>query len=539
MARLVHELLLGSARRTPEARAVSYRGVRHSYQETAFLVERCASAFIGLGIGRSERIAVYLEKRMETVVAIFGAAAAGAVFVPVNPLLKSDQVAHILGDCDVRVLVTTLARYRSLAQVLERCQALRQVIIVGGCEVPGSEEVEHLRDIEIVVWDDFLNQSSGCSGHRAIDTDMAAILYTSGSTGKPKGVVLSHRNLVVGAESVSEYLKNDAEDRILSVLPLSFDYGLSQLTTAFHAGAEVVLMNYLFPRDVVDAVLADGITGLAAVPALWAQLAQAPWPSETSLRYITNSGGAMPLSVLNALQKALPRTRIYLMYGLTEAFRSTYLPPEQLAGRPNSIGRAIPNAEVLVLRPDGSQCAPGEPGELVHRGSLVALGYWNNAVATAQRFRRLPKLEQGMPNEEVAVWSGDTVRADEEGYLYFVGRTDEQIKVSGYRISPSEIEEVLGHITTVDEAVAVGVSNNGIESIFVFVYSKAGTVTAPHILDECRKRLPAYMVPAEIRLMGDHLPRNPNGKFDRVRLKQSLLKELEHPLKELEHPNHE
>jgi acyl-CoA synthetase (AMP-forming)/AMP-acid ligase II len=215
-------------------------------------------------------------------------------------------------------------------------------------------------------------------------------MYTSGSTGKPKGVILSHRNLVAGALSVSSYLNNTAEDRILCVLPLSFDYGLSQLTTAFAVGACAVLLNHLLLRDVLDAVDRERITGLAGVPPLWIQLSELSWTHARRLRYITNSGGVMPLHTVKALRKALPQVEIYLMYGLTEAFRSTYLAPEQLDRRPDSIGKAIPNAEILVLRQDGTPCDPNEPGELVHRGPLVSLGYWNDQARTAERFRVLP-----------------------------------------------------------------------------------------------------------------------------------------------------
>jgi acyl-CoA ligase (AMP-forming) (exosortase A-associated) len=362
--------------------------------------------------------------------------------------------------------------------------------------------------------------------HRRIDADMAAILYTSGSTGAPKGVVLSHRNLVAGAHSVASYLGIGPADRLLAVLPLSFDYGLSQLNIAFLRGATAVLMNYLFPKDIVEMVAKEGITGLAAVPPLWNQLARLAWPAPGTLRLITNSGGAMPVPTVEALRAALPRTDIFLMYGLTEAFRSTYLPPAELARRPDSIGRAIPNAEVMVVRPDGSPCPPGEPGELVHRGALVALGYWNDPARTAQRFRPAPGQDPALPVTELAVWSGDTVRQDEDGYLYFVGRSDDMIKVSGYRISPTEIEAVLYETGLVGEAAAFGVEHPLLGQAIAVVAVSIGTDDAAagvaELLKECRRRLPAYMVPAHIALRSDSLPRNPNGKIDRNLLRQSL-----------------
>jgi acyl-CoA synthetase (AMP-forming)/AMP-acid ligase II len=308
------------------------------------------------------------------------------------------------------------------------------------------------------------------------------------------------------------------------VLPLSFDYGLSQLTTAFLCGASVVLMNHLFARDIVKMVAAEGITGLAAVPPLWMQLAALPWPQPTTLRYLTNSGGAMPLPTVAALRAALPGAELFLMYGLTEAFRSTYLPPAELDRRPGSMGRAIPNAQVMVVRPDGTPCAPNEPGELVHRGALVSLGYWNDPARTAERFRPAPGQDPALPLTEMAVWSGDTVRMDEEGYLYFVGRGDEMIKVSGYRVSPAEVEEAVHASGLTLEAVAFGVPHPQLgQAIVLLVVPCDAALDAAALLKECQRRLPAYMVPAHVELRAGQLPRNPNGKIDRALLRQPFM----------------
>jgi acyl-CoA ligase (AMP-forming) (exosortase A-associated) len=348
---------------------------------------------------------------------------------------------------------------------------------------------------------------------------MTAILYTSGSTGKPKGVVLSHRNMVAGARSVAQYLGNHEGDRILSALPLSFDAGFSQLSTAFHSGAGVTLINYLVPRDIVAAAARDRITGLTAVPPLWIQLAQLEWPEAArgSLRYIANTGGRMPRVTLDALRAALPETSVFLMYGLTESFRSTYLPPAEIDRRPDSIGKAIPNAEVLVVREDGTPCAPGEPGELVHRGALVSLGYWNDPEKTAERFKPAPGQPHGLVMAEIAVLSGDTVRTDEDGYLYFVSRRDEMIKTSGYRVSPTEVEEVIYATGLVGEAAALGVPHPVLgQAIVVVASARDGSrVDAEALLAQCRQQLPAYMVPARIAVREASLPRNPNGKIDR------------------------
>ena len=519
MSLFVSDFIQASAVRAPEAEALVYGERRLSYAELAREVETWAQALLAHGIGAGERVAVYLEKRIETVAALFGAADAGAVFVPVNPLLKAEQVAYILADCGVRILVTSAERLAALAPALAGCPDLKTVIVTGeaaAAALPSGLRLVPAAELPLA--------APTRQRHRRIDADVAAILYTSGSTGQPKGVVLSHRNLVTGARSVAAYLHNRADDRILSVLPLSFDYGLSQLTTAFLSGACAVLINYLLPRDIVRAVARERITGLAAVPPLWIQLSQLEWPEAGTLRYLTNSGGAMPRTALSALRRLLPQAEIYLMYGLTEAFRSTYLPPSELERRPDSIGRAIPNAEVMVVRPDGSPCDPEEPGELVHRGALVALGYWNDAARTAERFRPAPGREGGLPLPEIAVWSGDTVRMDAEGFLYYVGRSDDMIKVSGYRVSPTEVEEVIYGAGGVLEAAAVGLSHPTLgQAIAVVAVPLAdGSVSAESLTAACRRALPGYMVPATIEIRHDSLPRNPNGKIDRKLLQAEL-----------------
>jgi len=514
MSDLIHDFIFRSAHRTPDAEALVYGQRRLTYAHLARLVTCAASALLAHGLERGERVAVYLEKNVENVGAMFGAAAAGGVFVPVNPLLKPEQVGYILADCNVRVLVTSHDRLKLLLPVLAGCRDLRAVLVTGT-----AGELPALPGVELLPWDDTLAPAAAIDtpAHRAIDGDMAAILYTSGSTGKPKGVVLSHRNMVAGAVSVAGYLENTSQDRILAVLPLSFDYGLSQLTTAFHVGATAVLINHLLPRDVLNAVTAERITGLAAVPPLWIQLAQLTWPADCTLRYLTNSGGAMQRPTLDALRRALPTARPFLMYGLTEAFRSTFLPPEELERRPDSMGKAIPNAEVMVLRPDGTECAPGEPGELVHRGALVSLGYWNDPAKTAERFKPIAPRHYGLPLTELAVWSGDTVRKDDEGFLYFISRNDEMIKTSGYRVSPTEVEEVVYAREHVAEAAALGIAHPTLgQAIVVIAYPREGAaLMASDLLAACRPHLPAYMLPQKIVISTAPLPRNPNGKIDR------------------------
>jgi acyl-CoA ligase (AMP-forming) (exosortase A-associated) len=522
---LLPDLISLSSKREPAAVALSYGKQSINYGELQQAIEGFVSGVRGLGLQRGERIAIYLEKRFETVVASFGAAAAGCVFVPLNPLLKADQVAYIMRDCNVRALITSNERLPLLATALESCHDLRHVVLTG-TQQAGTD----LGPVAIVLWDGLLESPARC-GHRVIDTDMAAILYTSGSTGKPKGVVLSHRNMVAGAKSVASYLENSGDDTLLAALPLSFDAGFSQLTTAFHVGARVVLLNYLLPRDVLKALERERVSGLTAVPPLYIQLAQLDWPEGITehLRYFANTGGRMPRETLDALRARLPKTRPFLMYGLTEAFRSTYLPPDEVDRRPDSIGKAIPNAEIMVLREDGSPCSANEPGELVHRGALVGMGYWNDPEKTAERYKPLPinapGRQSGLVIPELAVFSGDTVRMDEDGFLYFIGRRDEMMKTSGYRVSPTEVEEILYATRLVGECVAFGVEHDTLgQAIQVIATPPDGkSLDVTELFAECRRLMPAYMVPAHIDVRDGPLPRNPNGKIDRKTLSTEWL----------------
>lgn len=512
MSELIHQLISQKAAQVPDSVALLFKDDQFSYAELQHQIGLVSEGLIALGLEPNDRIATYLPKLPETVFSLFGAAHAGGVFVPVNPLLKPKQVAYILDDCDVKILITSSQRLQTLGEILRSCPKLQAVIIVED-QQPQSE---HNADYALYTWPDFTSPDQPHPPHTRIDSDMAAILYTSGSTGNPKGVVLSHKNMATGAKSVASYLNNTQEDCLLAALPFSFDYGLSQLTTAFSVGASVVLMDYLLPKDVIRTIQKHNVTGLAAVPPLWNQLAQLEWPEETakSLRYLTNSGGAMPQATTNKLRASLPNTQVFLMYGLTEAFRSTYLPPDQIDIRPTSMGKAIPNAQVLVVRPDGTECGPGEPGELVHRGSLVAMGYWNDHKKTAERFKPSPTKPNGIPLDEVAVWSGDQVKKDEEGFLYFISRMDEMIKTSGYRVSPSEVEESIYALPAVKEAAAIGLTHPTLGQAILLVITVTDDLTSQDILKYCKKELPNFMVPQEVIFL-DNMPHNQNGKIDR------------------------
>ncbi len=513
----IHHLLSERAASHPDSAALTYRDVTHTYSDVWRSTRRAAHQLQALGLLAGERVAVYLEKRLETVAALFGASAAGGVFVPINHVLKPPQVGYILSHSGARILITSRDRLDQLASILEGT-AVEHIIVIG--DVDGVPKLTG----DVHRWGD--DESTGPERALAttIDIDPAAILYTSGSTGRPKGVVLSHRNLIVGAESVSSYLGNTSEDVILSVLPLSFDAGLSQITTAFAVGAHCVLMNYLFPNDVVKLCAQHHITGVTCVPPLWIQLADATWPPEVAdrLRYWANTGGRMPRSTLDRLRATFTQAEPFLMYGLTEAFRSTFLDPAEVDRRSSSIGKAIPNAEILVLRPDGTPCAPGEEGELVHRGALVALGYWNDPERTAERFRPVRGDDQSWRAPERAVWSGDTVVRDEDGFLFFVGRADDMIKTSGYRVSPTEIEEAAYATGLVRDAVAIGIEDAVLGQRIVLVVTPVGSGLDPsELVAGMRSAIPAYMLPSHVDVRSE-LPRSPNGKFDRSLLSSEV-----------------
>ena len=456
-----------------------------------------ATDLVNSGVSRGDRVAIFLDKTLESVVALFGTWAAGAVVVAVNESLRSRQVAHILHDSGSRFLVST-------ARKLSRLE---------------SGAYKHVDIIEPVLrapgWP--INAPSvGISTGN--DTQLAIILYTSGSTGWPKGILTSHANLLAGTRIVSRYLELQRDERILSILPFSFDYGLNQLLTAVSAGAALVLLRSHLPADICRALAVHEITGCAAVPPLWTQLMSDFSPFRTmmfpKLRYITNSGGVFPTDLVSQYRKHLPQARIYLMYGLSEAFRSTYLPPELIDARPGSIGKAIPETEIFVANQYGNECAAGEVGELVHRGPTVAMGYWNDPDATALVFRP-DTLPGGNVNRNV-VFSGDLVKKDEDGFLYFVGRADKMIKSQGYRISPEEIEDLIRSSQLVSQVVVCGKADPQSGAVIVahVVPRAAQPFNKQALISYCQREMPSYMQPRQI-VVHQQLPRTASGKIDR------------------------
>ena len=471
--------------------ALAGRGYALTGAEVEAAVGSLARRLLDAGLREGDRVAWWLLKTKAACLLPLAAARAGLFGVPVNPLLKRAQVAHILADSGARLLIGDSAR---LATLEGDDQGAASLLEEGAIEDAADPLPPSNRDAD----------------------EVTQILYTSGSTGRPKGVVLTHRNLMLAAESVRYFVGLTEEDRALCVLPLSFDYGQNGLFSAWLAGGSAVALDYLLPGDVVKAVARHEATVLAGVPPLWSQLVRAEWSdgAGATLRALTNSGGALPLSVIRSLRERFPDADLHLMYGLTEAFRATSLDPTLVDEHPTSVGTAIPFAEVTVVRPDGSECDAGEPGELVQTGPLVAQGYWRDTVRTAERYRPAPPAAT---LGGTAVWSGDTMVRDDAGRLAFVARTDSMIKVSGTRVSPTEVEEAALASGEVIDVVAFGVPDVGKGAVVRLVASGEGEGWPDRVMRHLKRETPAYMWPDRIVALVE-LPRSPNGKLDRSAL---------------------
>ena len=497
---LDHLALFGQA----DAPALVVRDKVYSFKELNLRIGRLAAWLATRGLSAGDRVATWLGKSEVACLMPLASVRAGLVHVPVNPLLKAAQVAHIIADSGAQLLVTNTSRAGTL----------------DATSMPLSSS-QFLADERLVqaILDD---TAAPILSPLAEDTDpdtIAAILYTSGSTGRPKGVVLSHANLALGADSVAQYLKLASDDITLAVLPLSFDYGQNQLLSTWRAGGCVVPLDYLTARDVIKACAKYSITTLAAVPPLWVQLVEQDWPTDATqnMRRLTNSGGALTPSLVKMLRSIFGRkTEIFAMYGLTEAFRSTFLDPALIDDKPTSMGHAIPYAEIMVVTPEGIEARPDQAGELVHAGPLVAKGYWQDNARTAERFKPAPAFSTygGM-----AVWSGDTVRRDGDGLLYFVGRDDAMIKTSGNRVSPTEIEEAAVESGLVAEACALGRKDDRLGAAIVLFVRGDGDDDG--LKAHLKATLPNFMQPAEVMWL-DVFPKNANGKLDRAVLVQTI-----------------
>jgi amino acid adenylation domain-containing protein len=479
-----------TAARAGERAAIVERQGTVSYAELRDAAATIAAGLRARGVEPGDRVALFLNRGAAAAAAFFGVAAAGGIAVILNETLRSRQIEHVLSHCDARVLVCSQELLSALPRPLET-----RARIVEVSELWGTAAFEPVP---------------------RIGSDVAQIIYTSGSTGLPKGVTITHANLWAGARAVSTYVNVTPTDRIASLLPFSFDYGFNQLLCAVMNGASLVVERSPLPQQIALTLRERAVTVLPCVPPLWLQLLVAPefhGSPLPALRAMTNTGGRVPVEAVRRLRLVQPQAQLFLMYGLTEAFRATYLPPDEVDAHPDSIGRAIPGAEIMVLREDGTECESGEEGELVQRGPTVAAGYWNDAEATARVFRPNPRRPSGAPDAERVVYSGDVVRRDEEGRLYFVGRRDRIIKTLGFRVSPDEVCEVLYASGEVAEAlVGAEADDQRGERIVAYVVLTAGG-DAGRLQRFCRAELPRYMQPARIDVM-PALPRTGSGKFD-------------------------
>jgi acyl-CoA synthetase (AMP-forming)/AMP-acid ligase II len=481
----------------------------YSYAEVQRQVDAVAGRLQSLGVGRGDRVVVHLRKSVNEVVGLFACWRIGAVAVNVNTHWTVDQLQYVVEDCGARVLLVDARRAAA-------CGPIESALVVGGpVDRPGFSP-----------WPD----SGGTVEERhLLDIDDAAILYTSGSTGQPKGVVLSHTNLLVGARSVARYLDIGPDERLMGLLPLSFDYGLNQLLTAFLRGATLVQQAVVMPSAVVKTLVEQRVTGLAAVPPAWTQITRylERVPTELPhLRYVTNSGGKVPEPILALMPRVFPGVRIHLMYGLTESFRSTSLPPSRYAAKPGSMGTAVPNAEVHVVVAGRGVADVDEPGELIHRGSFISKGYWGRPEETAAKIRPCPELADRFGDEKV-VWSGDLVRRDADGDLWFVGRADGMIKSMGFRLSPTEVEDHVYASGLVREAVAFGIPDPlAGQAVVVAVHHPEDEVDVDGVMKHCRSAMPHYMLPRRIHVWEQPMPRTASGKIAVPQVVERTLAEI-------------
>ena len=513
---LVNEFLQRSADRFPDKVALVCDGHRWTYAEIEAQANRIANGLLDLGLRRGDRVAVWLPNSVETVVAIFGILKAGGVFTVVNPTTKPGKLAYILNNCEAWGLFAPARRMEQIQGLFEAVSSLRLGVLCGpaspaspASSLPSFRALEFRHLLETYPPDP--------PPTRTIDIDLACLIYTSGSTGDPKGVMSTHANVVFAASSIIQYLENTPEDIVINVLPLSFDYGLYQLLMVFKFGGTLVLeRSFAYPAAVLKRIEEERVTGLPGVPTLFAMLLQMDLSrfDLSSLRYLTNTGAALPVEHIRRLREAFPHARLYSMYGLTECKRALYLPPEELDRRPASVGIPIPGTEAWIEDEEGNRLGPGEVGELVIRGSHVMQGYWGDPEETAKRYR------PGRYPAERLLYTGDLFWMDEEGFFYFVARKDDIIKSRGEKVAPKEVENVLYQLPGVVEAAVVGVPDDLLgQAVKAFIVCSDGhTLTERDVLRHCRQHLEDFMVPKYIEFR-ESLPKTPSGKIRRSALR--------------------
>jgi amino acid adenylation domain-containing protein len=508
---LLHDLLADTARRLPGKEALTCRKTRVTYAELDARSNALAHALAARGVKRGDRVIVFADNTVETAVSFWGVLKANAVVSVVNPLTKADKLAWLLEDCRASALITDAHLTPVWADAARRSPHLGAVLVSGALDAGRCGGIAGLSS-----WDDALAGSAtgGPPARACIDIDLAALIYTSGSTGDPKGVMLTHRNMLTAAASISEYLDLREDDVVLGVLPLAFDYGLYQMILSFRQGARLVLeRSFTYPAQVLSQVVEEGVTFFPGVPTIFAILAELKTLGSfdfSRIRAVTNTAAALPVKHITALQRIFPRARIFSMYGLTECKRCTYLPPEDLARKPDSVGIAIPNTELWLVDENDARVGPGVVGQLVIRGATVMKGYWEKPEQTAKKLRPGP-----LPGEQV-LYTGDLCRLDEEGYLYFVGRMDDIIKSRGEKVAPKEIEAVLYSMPGVRECAVIGVPDPVLgQAPKAFVVVEPGAAISEQELRRfCQERLESFMVPAVFELRSS-LPKSDNGKIDK------------------------
>ena len=504
----VEQLLRISASRFPDKTALVAGPTRLTFADLEAASDRVCISLRDHGVSRGDRVIIFMDNSWEAVVSIFAILKAGAIFSPINPSTKADKLSYVLNDCRAKAMITQNRLVSVAAEAASDAPSIAFNVIVGGSQtntIPNS-----------VLFDETLaNHSVGVMPKEAgIDIDLAMLIYTSGSTGRPKGVMMTHLNIVFATASITSYLENTPDDIIMNVLPLSFDYGLYQILMAVRVGATLVLeKSFAFPQAILDKIAAQSVTGFPIVPTMAAFLLQMKnlKPGDLpSLRYITNTAAALPPAHIQKLQELFPTTKLFSMYGLTECKRTTWLPPDQLRHRPGSVGIAIPGTEAYIVDENGERVLPGVVGELVTRGSHVMKGYWENPEATDKVLRPGP-----YPWEKV-LYTGDLFYSDQEGFLYFVGRKDDILKIRGEKVSPKEIENVLYALPGIREAVVVGVPDPllGTAVKTLLVADPAKNLTTKDVLHHCARNLENHMIPKYVEFV-DQLPKTDTGKISR------------------------
>jgi amino acid adenylation domain-containing protein len=509
---LLHDRFLARAALHPDKTALKAGGTHYSYGEFRDAADRLARFLIASGLRRGERVLLYMDNSADTCVAIFAILMAGGVFVCINPTTKYDKVVYVLNDSGAKIMITQRTRRLSLDQLHRDVPGLETVLHDQADE--SLPAVRSLRDI-------YAAPPAAATPPRIIDVDLAALIYTSGSTGNPKGVMMTHLNMHSAVTSITTYLRNTEEDIVLSVLPLSFDYGLYQLLMVLSFGGTLILeRDFIYPKVIIQRLVDEKVSGFPGVPTIFALLfSMAGWEKYQfpHLRYISNTAAALPAAFIAKLRAAWPKTTIYSMYGLTECKRVAYLPPEDIDRKPNSVGKAMPNCETMIVDDEGRPVEPGKVGELVVRGANVMQGYWNLPAETSRALR------PGNHPYERVLYSGDLFREDEEGYLYFVGRKDDIIKCKGEKVSPREVENVLYQLAGIEEVAVLGVPDPILGEAVVAIVKKAAghQLASADVLRHCTRNLENFCVPKEA-LFIEEMPKSSNGKIDKKRLAAML-----------------